>query len=223
MTADPPRIALRTRRFIAFAAIVAVGTSVVGSALVPYLLTHAPVVLLALAPEPRHVVLATPLLPGEVIIPVTVARRVAGLTALYFLGWAYGERAIRFVEGRSGRMGRMLRWLQRTLARFGSWVVLVFPMPTVCTLAGVGSVRFSRVLLAMTVGQCFWVSLTWVFGDLAAPIVRPILAFLAAHVAEATLVCVAVVGLWQIVELVRRRRRADDADESPPPEVPEED
>ncbi len=222
MTADPPRIDLRTRRFIAFAAIVAVGTSVVGSALVPYLLTHAPIVLLALAPEPRHVVLTTPLLPGAVIIPVTVARRVAGLTALYFLGWAYGERAITFVEGRSGRMGRMLRWLQRTLARHGSWVVLVFPMPTVCTLAGVGNVRFSRVLVAMTLGQCFWVSLTWVFGDLAAPIVRPILAFLAAHVMEATLVCVAVVVIWQLVEWTRRRRGAGGDGASPPAEAPEE-
>ena len=208
MDADAPRLDPRRRRLIAAAAIVAVGASVVGGALAPYLLVHHPVLLLALAPEPRHVVLATPLLPGAVIIPLTVARRVLGLVALYLFGWAYGEGAIRFIEGRSGRMGRLLRGVQRYLARWGAWLVLVLPMPSVCTLAGAGNVRFTASLAAMIVGQTFWVTLTWAFGDLLTPLIRPVLDWLTAHVVEATLVTVLVVTAFQLVTLWRRRRAA---------------
>ncbi len=204
MTPEPPAKA-PPRRFIAAAAAVAVGTSVVGSAIAPWLLAHAPAVLLALAPEPRHVVLTTPLLDGWVIIPLTVARRVLGLTALYFFGAAYGEGAITFVEERFGTMGRMLRWVQRNLGRLGAWLVLLLPMPSVCVLAGVGHVRFARTLLAMTLGQCFWVSLTWAFGDLASPVVEPVVAWLRAHALEATVACVVVVALWQGHAYYRRR------------------
>ncbi|MBX3275637.1 MAG: hypothetical protein KF729_35585 [Sandaracinaceae bacterium] len=208
MDADAPRLDPRRRRLIAAAALVAVGASVVGGALAPYLLVHHPVLLLALAPEPRHVVLATPLLPGAVIIPLTVLRRVLGLVALYLFGWAYGEGAIRFIEGRSGRMGRFLRTVQRYLARWGAWLVLVLPMPSVVTLAGAGNVRLASAVPAIVVGQTFWVTLTWAFGDLLTPFVRPVLDWLSAHVLEATLVTILAVTVFQLVTLWRRRRAA---------------
>ncbi|MEZ4336870.1 MAG: hypothetical protein R3B82_09605, partial [Sandaracinaceae bacterium] len=171
-----------------------------------------PVLLLALAPEPRHVVLTTPLLDASVIIPLTVARRVAGLVALYFLGFAYGESAIRFIEERLGKMGRLLRWVQRNLGRFGAWLVLALPMPSVSVLAGVSNVPLGRTVLAMTIGQCFWVTLTWAFGDVARPFVEPVVAWLEAHALPATAVCVAAVVVWQAWSRWRRRRAPDAAE-----------
>lgn len=199
------------RRLIAAGAAAAIGASVLGSAISPYLLTHAPVALLALAPEPRHVVLTTPLLPGALVVSVAVARRVLGLLALFLFGRAYGEGAIHFIERHVGALGKMMRWIQRHLTRWGTVIVLVLPMPSVCVLAGVANAKLPRTVLAMTVGQLFWVTLTWALGDVLEPWTRVVVDFVGAHVLEATAVAVVVVVVWQL----RRYLRAEKVDDPP--------
>lgn len=205
----------RGRRLIVLAATVAVGTSVVGSAFSPYLLTHYPIVLLALAPEPRHVVLTAGVLDGWILVPLVVTRRVLGLLALYAFGWAFGQSAIVFIEERFGATGRFLRWCERSLARYGIGLVLVAPTPTLAVLSGMAGTSIGWTTLAMTVGQCVYVGLTFAFGSAITELTAPVLAWLAAHVVEATLACVAIVVLWQAWARWRRHRRARAAPAEP--------
>ena len=128
------------------------------------------------------------------------------------VGWLEG--ALRLIERHFGGMGRLLRWVQRSLTRFGAAVVLVLPMPSVCVLAGIAGARLDRTLLAMILGQCFWVSVTWAFGDLLSEVTRPFVAFVAEHVGVATAICVALVVAWQL----RVRLRRPPRDEPPGPE-----
>ena len=196
----------RVRRLMALAAVLAIGTSVLGSALVPYLLTHYPLALLLLAPEPRHVVLATGVLPAPLVIGATLLRRVLGLLALYGFGWAYGAAALTFIEKYFGRIGRFLRWVEGKLGKHGVPVIALAPTPSVVTLSGIAGVPLRWALLAMTLGQLFWVTVTWAFGEWIGALVEPVVAFLGAHVLEATAVTVAVVLLYQLWAYLRRER-----------------
>jgi len=196
----------RIKRAIVAATSLVVASSLIGSAFGPYLLTHHPVLLLVLGPESHHVVLTTQLLPGWLIISLTTFRRVVGLVALYGFGWAHGQGALLFIERRFGRIGKLLRWVEKSVARFGSAVVLFAPMPAVCVMAGVAETRFFRTVLAMAVGQLFWVSVVWAFGDLISVFTTPFVEFLSDHVLEATLICVFAVATWQTLGYLRRRK-----------------
>ncbi len=199
-------VPVRIQRAIVVATTVAVGASVLGNAFSPYLLTQHPALLLGLAPESHNVVLTTGLLPGWLIVSVTTVRRVLGLLALYGFGWAHGQGAMGFIERRAGRLGKMLRWVERGLSRHGVWVVLVAPAPAVCVMAGVAETRLGRTVAAMSVGQLLWVIAAWKFGDLISALTAPFVEFLSAHVLEATLACVLAVAVWQGWAYLRRRR-----------------
>ena len=203
----PPRL----RRLAIASAAVALGTSVLGSAISPYLLAHAPILLLALAPEPRHLVLTAGLVPAWVSIPLVVVRRVVGLAALYAIGWVYGQAAVLFVEGRAVRTGRFLRWLEHSLERWGAGVLLVLPMPTVVIVAGVAGTRLRTSMLAVVLGQCFWTTATWFFGDAVLELTTPVVEFLARHVPGATLVCAVIIVATQARTWLRRRRAPEGA------------
>ena len=200
-------VSVRLKRITLAAASVAVALSVVGSAISPYLLTHHPVLLLLLGPEAHHVVLTTHLLPGWWIVSLTTVRRVVGLVALFWFGWAHGQSALIFIEKRFGRFGRILRWVERSLVRFGALIVVLIPLPVVAVLAGVAGLRFSSTLAALSLGQLFWVTATWAFGEQISEITGPIVEFLSTYVLEATLVCIALVGVWQLAAYLMRRRR----------------
>ncbi|MFK7988972.1 MAG: hypothetical protein AB8I08_23340 [Sandaracinaceae bacterium] len=189
----PRAITPRFRRIAIASTILVVGSSVFGAAISPYLLTHAPALLLLMSPEPRHVVLTAGLLPGTLVVPLVIARRVVGLMALYATGWVYGQAAVEFAERRMGRMGRFLRWVEDKLSRWGAPVVLVLPMPVVCVMAGVAGTRLRTTVFALFLGQCFWTTATFVFGEVVLDWTTPLIAFLGRHVVGATVVCALVI------------------------------
>lgn len=180
--------------------------SLLGTALAPYLLVEAPLLLVAISPAAHHVVLAAASVDPVPLVAVASARRVLTCISAYGLGFLYGRGALGWVEARHPRLARLVGWVERLFARWGVWLLLPAPTPTVALLAGVARTRFVLFVIAATLGQVVWNAATVSVGDALAVWTDRLTSFLGTHLFESTLVCVALVALQQAwARLVRRR------------------
>jgi membrane protein DedA with SNARE-associated domain len=178
----------------------------VGIGFSPVLATEWPLLLIALSPLGRHLVLVAPVTGLAPFVAVATARKLMSSMLGFGLGRAYGADGLRWAERRYPRTGKFLRWLERGLAAAGPLLVVLMPGPAVCALAGVARMRASLVLPLATIGNVGWMTVTWHVGEALGKWILPILAWVQAHVWEATAVCVAAVLLHQWWR--RRKRRA---------------
>lgn len=111
-------------------------TSLVGTALSPYLLVKSPLLLVALSPAAHHVALAAATVDPVSLIAVATLRRVLTGLSAYGLGYLYGQAALDWVEQRHPRLARLVRLVERLFARIGVALLVVAPAPTVAVLAG---------------------------------------------------------------------------------------
>jgi hypothetical protein len=115
--------------------------SLVGAAFSLALVTHAPLLLVALSPLGRHIVLAAAKVDPVALVAVVVVRRMLFYLASFHLGRALGPRGIPWIEARAARLGAFVRWLERLFARASHTVVLLMAGPTVSALAGISGMR----------------------------------------------------------------------------------
>jgi membrane protein DedA with SNARE-associated domain len=181
--------------------------SLAGTALSPVLLVKAPLLLVALAPDGRHVALAAGRIEPLLLIGVSVARRTVYGVCVFGLGRAYGDLAVSWVEARARRLGRALRILERLFARLGAAILIAMPFLSLCVLAGAARTRLLVVLPALVLGHCLWAGTTVWLGARFANSSQMVLDFLAARLFESTLVCLALVLTHQF--LTRRKGRSD--------------
>jgi len=203
--ADDPRAQLPL--ILGVAAVLGVA-SAVGVALAPALLTYSPLLLIAIAPLGRHLVLAAPVTAFIPFLIVGTGRRVITCVLAYLVGRAYGEAGIAWVQQRYPRAGRLVRALERLFRRAGPIVLLVAPGPMVCALAGVTRMRWRWFLPIATLGQAAWVTLTYRVGEALQTWILPILAWLEENMLVTTLACVLLVALFR---LLRRKGQATQA------------
>ncbi len=181
--------------------------SVVGAALSPLLLVKAPLLLVALAPDGRHVALAAGSVDPWLLFGVSVLRRALYSVGVYGLGAAYGDLAVSFVEARARSLGKALRTLERVFARVGAALLLALPFLTLCILAGAARTRLVVFLPALALGHCLWVGVTIWLGKRFAASSQMVIDFFAERLFESTLVCFALVAIFQVI--TRRKRSAD--------------
>jgi membrane protein DedA with SNARE-associated domain len=179
--------------------------SLVGTAVSPLLLVKAPLLLVTLSPDGRHVALVAGRVDPLLLMVVTVLRRALYSVGVYGLGAAYGELALTWIEARARRMGKALRTLERVFARVGALLLLALPFLTVCVLAGAARTRVLVFLPALLAGHCLWVITTVWLGTHFAAEAQLVVDFFAERLFESTLVCVGLVAAYQ---LFTRRRRA---------------
>lgn len=179
--------------------------SLLGTATSPLLLVKAPLLLVALAPDGRHVALAAGRVDPWLLLCVSVARRTVFGVALYALGAAYGDVAIGWVEARARRVGKALRVVERLFAKLGAPLLLITPFLALCVLAGAARMRFLLVLPALILGHCLWAGTTVWLGTRFADSAQVVVDFFATRLLESTLVCCALVAAHQ---LYTRRKRA---------------
>ncbi len=107
----------------------------------PYLVNHFPLLLIALSPLGRHLVLVAPIVDPLAFMLVAGARRMAFYLASYHLGRALGPPGIDWIAARSRHFGRFVRWLEKLFARASHVVVLAMAGPTGCLLAGISGMH----------------------------------------------------------------------------------
>jgi membrane protein DedA with SNARE-associated domain len=129
---------------------------------------------------------------------------VTGVSA-YGLGLLYGRAAFGWLEQRSPRLARFVAWVERLFARWGVWLLVLAPAPTVALFAGAARSRFIAFVIAVALGHALWISLTIYVGDAFAVWTDRLTHFVGEHLLESTLVCIALVTVQQAWS--RRRRR----------------
>jgi len=112
-----------------------------GVAFSPYLVNHFPLLLIAISPLGRHLLLVAPIVDPLAFLLVAVVRRMAFYVASFHLGRALGPSAVEWIESRSRHFGRFVRWIEQLFGLAPRVVVLLMAGPTVSILAGISGMR----------------------------------------------------------------------------------
>ena len=187
----------------------------IGTALSPYLLVEHPLLLVALAPEIRHILLAAAEAPAVALIAVGTCRRLLSLLTTYGLSGLYGPAVLRWSEQRFPRFAAMARWIERFAERGGAPLLVIAPGYTFVTFAGVRGMPFKPFLAAVTLGNLLFIIVSVFFGDAVSAWTGIFIAWLKENLVASTLVCVLAVLIQQ---LVSRRRGGGNFPQMPTPE-----
>jgi membrane protein DedA with SNARE-associated domain len=172
-----------------------------------WLLAEHPLVLVALEPRNRNLLLTTPLIDDAVpFVVLATIRRVASDPVYFALGHLYGDRAVAWVERRAGGGVRLL---ERAFRR-ASWpLVFAFPGLLVCVLAGATGMR-TRTFLALNItGTVLTVLALRLFAQQLEPVLDPIAEWNERNQTTITVVLVVAVAAWLLWQ--RRRGRGEVA------------
>ena len=185
------------------------GTSLVGVGSSLYLVDNYPLLLIALSPLGRHLILVAPLVDPYAFVAVAVGRSVAFCLPCFYLGRAAGPVAVQWLEERSPRFGQAVRWLERIFHRYekGSFaLILIFPGPVMSTIAGDSGMRpaaYVSVLVAglvLRMGAVLWV------GDWLREPIELLVRWIGQNWVPGTVVLVAGIALYQWRQRVRAAR-----------------
>lgn len=115
--------------------------SLVGVVFSLYLVNHQPLLLVALSPIGRHLLLAAPTVDPFAFVAVVVARRMLFYLASFHLGRALGPAGVVWIEARAAGFGRFVRWLEWLFQRASHLVIFFLCGPTLSALAGASGMR----------------------------------------------------------------------------------
>jgi membrane protein DedA with SNARE-associated domain len=208
----PPTPAQRreTRRWLLVLGVLGAG-SAIGTSFSLYLVNHYPLLLVALSPLGRHILLAAPVTDPAALLVVALMRRMLFYLATFHLGRALGPSGIRWIEARAAYFGRFVRWVERLFSRASHAVVLVMAGPTVSALAGISGMRVGSFLALATIGLVVRLMLVIVLAEWLREPLERILAVIDEYWVPGTVVLAIGVGLaqWRRFRTARARRRAE--------------
>ncbi len=179
----------------------------VGSSL--YLANNYPLLLIALSPLGRHLILVAPVVNPYAFVAIAVSRRAAFSVPCFYLGRALGPIAVQWLESRSPRAGRAIRWLERLFRRSekASFVlVFLFPGPAMSTIAGDSSMRSSVYLSMVIAGLVFRMLIVLWIGDWLRGPIEIVLSWIDQYWVPGTVVLVAGIAFYQWRQWVRAAR-----------------
>jgi len=187
--ADRKRLGLL---LVPFALTTVVNTA--GIALAPALLVKAPLLLVALSPLGRHLLMASPSIDLLPFLAVAAPRMFFVDPFMYVLGRDFGELAVEALSERLGPSGgAMLRRLDGAMRKMSWLLVLLWPDPLVCTLAGVSRLRPSLFVALNLLGTFGMLALVRVSSHALSGPVGWLRSVLENNTLAATTVSVAVV------------------------------
>jgi len=173
--------------------------SAIGTALSPYLLVEHPLLLVALAPENRHILLAAAQADPVPLILVGTVRRMLSLLTTYGLSGLYGPALLRWSEQRFPRFAAAARWVERLAERGGAPLLVIAPGYTFVTFAGVRGMAFKPFLAAIAVGNLLFIILSVFFGDAVSIWTNVLIDWLKQHLIASTLACILAVLIQQLI------------------------
>lgn len=194
-------------RYGLFVTALTMAATTIGVALSPYLLAAHPILLLVLAPIPRHVVLVAGSLDLPTTLVVTGARQLFGTSAAVCLGLRFGEAGITWAEQQSDGLRRGAQLLRKGFRHGGLLVVFVAPFSFVAATATAIGASAWRVLAISSAGQLVWIWIWHSFGDFASQWIAPITAFFQRYTWQSTAACALVVAAYYARRYVRRQAR----------------
>lgn len=186
--------------------------SMLGAASSLYLVSHYPLLLIALSPLGRHMLLVAPIVDPVAFVAVAVLRRMAFYLACFQLGRGLGPSGVMWLEARAARFARFVRWVEALFARAPHLVVFAMAGPTVSGLAGISGIRPLPFMVLATASLVMRMLLVLAFADfLREPILR-VLDWIDENWVSGTLVLVlgTLIYQWRRIRRARAIRRAAD-------------
>jgi membrane protein DedA with SNARE-associated domain len=183
-------------------AIVSLVAANVGDALAPTLVKPHPLLLIALTPRNRNLVLATNHLGAVAYYTVGGLRLLSSDPLWYLVGRLYGDRAVAWVEQKSPTYGKMLRRFEQGFGVAAWPLVFLAPNPYICLFAGAAGMAvlpFAVLNLTGTAARLFVIR--WV-GDIFQKPIDQVLRFIEHYRWPLLAVTVAIV----VVTVIRDRR-----------------
>jgi membrane protein DedA with SNARE-associated domain len=174
---------------------------IVGAAISPLLLAHAPLVLLVLSPVIAHLVVVAAFSEAFWYYSVAVTIMIAHCLLGFFLGRMQGPLIVKFLARKGIASENKLQQLLTPLRVSAPLLVFVVPGPVVCALAGASAVPRRTFLPALVGAQVLWAVLCRLFGQALLGRIATMREGIVRHAIPLTVVTVLVV-------LVMRFRRA---------------
>jgi len=175
---------------------VMVAASLVGMASSFYLVSVAPLLLVALSPLGRHVYLAAPVVDPLALGLVLVARRQAFYGASFFLGRALGREVIPWIEQRVSYAGRFVRFVERLFERAPRLVVALMAGPTVSALAGISGMALATYLALSSLSLTLRAAVMLGLAELLEVYIEMVRGWVVEYRVPGTIVMVAAVALY---------------------------
>jgi len=110
--------------------------SMIGAMSVLYLANHFPLLLIALSPTGRHLILVAPTVHPAAFVAVATLRRLVFYVPCFILGRTLGSTALAWLETRFRGAARFVQWLDRIFQRAQYPAVFFLPGPIMSTIAG---------------------------------------------------------------------------------------
>lgn len=182
--------------------------SLTGVAFSLYLVNHYPLLLIALSPIGRHLVLVAPIVDPVAFVCVGVARRMAFYLACFQTGRGLGPSGVEWLEARAARFARFVRWVERLFGRAPHLVVLLMAGPTVSGLAGMTGMRTPAFVPLAVISLTLRMLFVLGFAELVREPIEWLLARIDEYWVPGTAVMIVATLLYQWRRIRRARRRA---------------
>ncbi|MGE4605307.1 MAG: hypothetical protein AAEJ52_01040 [Myxococcota bacterium] len=178
--------------------------SMIGSMSVLYLANHFPLLLIALSPIGRHLILVAPTVHPTAFIAVATLRRLAFYLPCFILGRTLGPRALAWLHTRFRGAARFVQWLERIFQRARYPAVFLLPGPIMSTIAGKARMPIAKWIPLIAAGLVLrMIVIVW-FGEWVREPIERLLALFDEYWIPGTIVLVVGTGIYQI----RKRQRA---------------
>lgn len=208
----PPRISLipakPLSRLLLGALAALFGAATLGVALAPTLALKYPLILLALNPLPRHVILVAPHTPLVPLLIVVSLRGSCSCIIAFEVGRHYGPAGLELFERKSPRLAGFVRAFERVFLKAAPVFLILSPGPLTSTLAAVSGNRRWVTWLLSWCGFLIWAYVNYRIGDWLKPWTAPIMAFIQRYLIETTVACAVIVFAYQWIARRRRLRQA---------------
>lgn len=182
-------------------AVVVVGT--LGNMFHPQLLNNHPLLLVAMEPRNRYLLLVAEKVSFLPFLVVATIRRLVSDPLFYLLGYLYGDKGVRWIERKMGDSGGLVRGLERGFARAAPIMVFLFPGAIVCVLAGATGMQPVLFFVLNVLGTVTMVTLLYRFADFFDGPLGAVNRFYADNGKLLTIISVVLTVVW----LVQQRRQ----------------
>lgn len=203
--AEPGRVPVLERRLLVGLLVLLIAVDRAAAAGAPWLATHHPLLLAAVDPTDKAVILALKVSLAA-LFPLAVLRRLFGQALYFLIGRRLGPEAKEWLQAHGA--GGLLARVERVLGRWSYPIVFLAPRDVVCLLAGDMGIGWAPFLVVAAARDCAAVLLLRELSQAFAKQVDSVLSFLNTYALPATLVAVALVGLQVMAQRRRRRSRA---------------
>jgi membrane protein DedA with SNARE-associated domain len=162
---ERPRPSRRTLALILgpIIAVVIIGT--LGNMFHPRLLRDHPLLLVAMEPRNRYLLLVAEKVDFVPYLVVATVRRLFSDPLFYLVGYLYGDSGVRWIERRLGDDVGIVRAMERGFRKAAPVMVFLFPGAIVCVLAGATGMSPVLFLAANVVGTVTVVTLLYRFAE----------------------------------------------------------